>query len=138
MSTLSPEEVQEVMLEVAQENAAKMKDAILGALDDGWLIFKMGTTSQQLDFFKGVTLAPDAPLVLSEGYLEGWRAGVLPQLQALTDWQMVQAQGQPVDYQRHFWGVLTIMPPYVFEWFQAVFRKVVRAQMKRLDEAGIE
>ena len=95
----------------------------------GWIlpganldIHPASTSAKRLGGYMQSTMKADLPLVMNRDYLELWRAGSFPPLQALTEWQQVAAIGEQLpSYQPFFWALLLLLPDFVFEQAQKDF-----------------
>lgn len=107
------------------------------AFDEGWLIWSIQPASKRLQGYVGSTLAADFILVLNKDYLDLYRAGQLPPLQALTEWQQLTAIGEPIQtYQRYFWPLLTLLPDWIFREVQKDFIDLAGKQLEKEGAVG--
>ena len=127
MPTLSPETLQEISLRVAKANAERYKAAVEETAKVGWGIWSLRGDKAFFEGIRACTLDPDWPLVITDGYLELVKLGVLPELVSLKLWRQESQQAQQVGQQlpwrkEFFWGaILDKCPPWVFENFQKRF-----------------
>ena len=92
--------------------------AVRHALEEGFGIFAINPPAQRWAAFEAMTWPQDKQWLLTEDYLELWKAGLLPDLRALTalreaNWPVPDpATGQPIppppptDIRPYFWAWL--------------------------------
>ena len=129
---ITPETLQRISIDVTQAAAADFDAAMHASLEEGWLIWSIKSPAQRYLGYKNSTLQSDFPLVVTEDYLDLWKAGVLPDLQCLREWRQVTASGQPPQsYGRYFWALLTLLPSFVFEHFQRDFINLIKQELRQ-------
>jgi hypothetical protein len=136
---------QEIIEELAKRDAERLEEALLTALDDGWLIFAKGKPRERLGAYLQNTLAEDIPLVCMDGdYLELLAAGQAPLLRAVQMVQARQAERGMVDPETRIpvepqtpqppllWPIIiSTQPKAVFDKLASDMRTLLRAQDKR-------
>ncbi len=144
--TLTPKRRQQMIVEVATADAEHTEATLREADDEGWLIWQLAPPRYRLRFYQRATYPEDIPLVLTSGYLELWKAGVIPALRALTEWEKAKAPGvdpatgQPVPAQEitdttpYFWAILTTLPPFLFTKYQNEYIRLVKAEQAKILE----
>lgn len=145
-------EVQERSLkEIAEQWADRLKESLLTALDEGWLIFKKARPQERLAGYMANTLSQDMPFVLNPEYRNLLDAGLAPpllcvQMDEARKVAEVQAQKLLVDAQAMglqadapqlppappmLWVYIMDLPPYVFERLSRDFAHVLKAAADR-------
>ena len=130
--TISPEDQQRISLELAQWANEQGDVALHQAADEGWIIWSIQPPAKRLQGYMLSTLAEDFPLVITSDYLDLFRAGILPPLKALEEWQAITVTGQPpTSYQRYLWPLLLLLPDWVFKKYQSDFIHLVKTEMNK-------
>ena len=143
--TIEPRRKQEMMREAVERAYGKdgrYLRSVQKALDDGFGIFAINPPAQRWAAFEAMTWPQDKVWLLTEDYLELWRAGLLPDLHALTAWQEAgrpmpdPATGLPIpappvtDIRPFFWAWLLPpnLPVMVFKHYQADYIALTKSQ----------
>lgn len=142
--TIDAEKREEYIREIAERNADRLKDALLEALDNGWLIFHKGKPRERLNGYMKSTLAEDLPLLLDPDYLDKLSQGLAPPLlavQMVEQRAMESSQIDPMTEQPMLpqtpappllWPIiLGGLPGYVFERLASDFRTLLKDMERR-------
>lgn len=145
--SIAPEKKYAIIADLAKRDAGRLDEALLNALDEGWLVFQKGKPRERLGAYLKNTLAEDIMLVLMDDYLKKLAAGAAPMLKAV---QMVQARnversvvdprtGQPMEPTTAeppmLWPIIiSTQPAAVFNKLASDFRTLLRAQDKKEPE----
>lgn len=137
LNALSPDRLQQLLVEVAQEEADRYKAALEDALNEGWLLWSMNSDAARMKGYMANTIMEDLPLVLEPAYLDLYKQGMAPDLAALTLWNQVQQQammtGQPItDTSKLLWAMLLDLPSWVWKKFQQDFISLSRQFLKQM------
>ena len=129
---VTPEEQQRISLELAQRWNQSIDTALEQTVEEGFMIWSVQPPAKRLQGYMNSTIEGDALLVLTDDYLPLYKAGILPPLKALTEWQALTDAGlPPSNYQRYFWGLLFLLPDWVFEKYAGDWRTLVKAEIKK-------
>lgn len=141
--SVSPEVKQKKMDALAKRDAERLKTALLGALDTGWLLFQKGSPRARLSGYVQNTLDIDVPLVTMDGYLDKLARDEVPMLYCVQRVQQRQIEsgiidpmtGLPVEPPTPeppmLWSLILTLPPYVFEALSRDFRLLLRSQDRK-------
>ena len=130
--SISPEQQQAISLELAQEASEQFDAALHESAEEGWLIWSIQPPAKRFQGYMLSTLAEDFPLLITSDYLDLFKAGILPPLKALEEWQAITATGQPPSsYQRYLWPLLLLLPEWVFKRYQSDFIHLVKTEMNK-------
>ncbi len=142
MSALSPEELQQIEVDVVKEAVAEYEAAVTQAADEGWLLFSIGKPRERLYVYKECTYPEDMMLVLTPDYPKLLRAGIMPPLRCIAEWNNAVApvtdeKGQvtvpiPSDLRPFFWALLLICPDQVLTRFADDFRELARVELEKV------
>ena len=92
---LSPEEEEELIIEVADDEMELMREALKQVFDDGYIVFGPSVPAKRLAVFKTETLPHELPMLLDPNYLEGLEAGYYPPPQEMVFF-LIDGSGKPV------------------------------------------
>ena len=125
-----------------KEGVAEYEAAVTQAADEGWLLFSIGKPRERLYVYKECTYPEDMMLVLTPDYPKLLRAGIMPPLRCIAEWNNAVApvtdeKGQvtvpiPSDLRPFMWALLLLCPDFVFLRWATDFRKLAAAEMERL------
>ena len=136
---VTPEEQQRISLELAKRWNQSIDTALEQTVEEGFMIWSVQPPAKRLQGYMLSTLAEDFPLVITSDYLDLFRAGILPSLKALEEWQAITATGQsPTSYQRYLWPMLLLLPDWVFRKYQSDFIHLVKMEMKKEPQDVVE
>lgn len=130
--TIAPEKRQQAIQEIAERDAERLKEALLGALDEGWFLFAPGTRSDRLRAYVANTLTSDVPLVRDPDYLEKLSKGEAPLLLAVQLMNSPAVQEGRLPPPPALWPmVIGQLPGYVFQKLSRDFRDLAREEERR-------
>lgn len=78
--TIAPEKREEIIEGLAKRNAERLKDSLIRALEEGWLLFHRGRPQVRLNGYMKKTIAEDLPYILDPLYLDLMHLGLAPVL----------------------------------------------------------
>lgn len=134
---MTPEREAEIIREIADQDADRMKEGLRSIFEKGILMFGKPRPLARLRGYLASTLQPDIRLVLDPDYPAKLRAGQAPELLAMQlRQQQLQAITQGADPATvqdppAFWLRLLELPDYVWSWHSRDFRDVLQSQMTR-------
>ena len=92
---LAPEEEEELIIQVGDEEMELLREALKAVHDDGYIVFGPSVPAKRLAHFKTETLPNEWPMLLDPNYLEGLEAGYYPPPQEQVFF-LVDGSGKPV------------------------------------------
>ncbi len=124
-----------MIVEVATADAEHTEATLREADDEGWLIWQLAPPRYRLRFYQRATYPEDIPLILTSGYLELFKAGVMPALRASREWENAKASGQLItDTTIYFWALLLTLPGFLFTKYQNEYIRLVKAEQAKILE----
>ena len=153
--TVASERKEEILHGLAMRNADRLEDALLAALDKGWLLFHKGKPRERRVAYMKATLEPDLQYVTDPDYLEKLSLGMAPELMAVQmlharadEIKQIESLAQPdpmtgqlvpatdpmtgqelkpqIPDPPMFWPLIIALPPYVFEKLSRDFRDLMK------------
>lgn len=134
---LTPERKAEIMRELAQRDADRLKEGLERIRDEGDVVFGRPRPLARLRGYLAATLANDLPFVLDPDYPEKLRTGQAQPLLAMQlrdqQMQLLAEGGDPTTVQEPpaFWLRLLELPPYVWGWHARDFESVLKSESAR-------
>lgn len=107
--------------ELAADSVRQINDALKESEREGYVLFQLATPAQRLRGYQACTYPEDIPYIQNPDYLDLHRAGILPELKAMTEWRRLTTPditGQvavPSDWSPFVWALLLLLPDFIFK-----------------------
>lgn len=119
--------------DLADDSVNQIMEALELSEQEGYVLWEINTPQQRLQGYRICTYPEDIPLVQNPDYLELHRAGVLPELRAMTEWRALTTPDPltgevviPSDYTPFVWALYSLLPDKIFKKRQQDFIKLTQ------------